>query len=303
MENNTVVQATDAETAAYLRGLASRPPQLGSSSGGPLHELFKAKAAARAKFTPIVRSKSVTVRTKDGRSYTFEYADLDAVLSATMPALSAHGLDLMWLGPMDDSKGGAKLSCLLTHESGAYICVDMMLPPCNSPQDRGSQLTYARRYQAQCILGVASEEDDDGNAAAGNDAVVSGRKPSAPRQEPRRAPQAPAPKAEPKAITGDKNEQTLSPVKTDKNTDAPIEPRVESDADDIGALSDGDIRQACASAGQVLGVHGNPTQAAKLCIAITGKPSKELDRAGWELLLRGLRERVNAQAAESAAAL
>ena len=42
-------------------------------------------------------------------------------------------------------------------------------------QEYGSAITYARRYALVAILGVASEEDDDGNAASGNTAKTRGK--------------------------------------------------------------------------------------------------------------------------------
>jgi hypothetical protein len=188
---------------------------LGARTGGPLAELFKAKAKARAGFGAIQRTREVTVRTKDGRSYAFKYAPLDTVLDACLPALAAQGLDLCWLMQPADA-GGATLTCLLTHASGAFVAMDMLLPPVGGPQERGSQITYGRRYQAQCILGVASEEDDDGNAAAGNDAQVSERAPAKrPNDKPqpvklqevgRSARQAEAPREAPK------QQQDLAPA-------------------------------------------------------------------------------------------
>jgi hypothetical protein len=47
-------------------------------------------------------------------------------------------------------------------------------PTKHDPQGQGSAITYARRYALQAIVGVAADDDDDGNAA-------SAPKPSAPR--------------------------------------------------------------------------------------------------------------------------
>jgi len=37
-----------------------------------------------------------------------------------------------------------------------------------NPQYIGSAISYARRYALSAILGLATDEDDDGNAASGN---------------------------------------------------------------------------------------------------------------------------------------
>lgn len=153
---------------------------------GDMAPLFGAKAKARGAFAPIVKKCNVDVTNKEGKKlYSFQYADLDAILDATSGAMSENGLDLSWF-LSDAPDGGRSLRCILAHSSGAFIESIVTIPPQDGPQELGSALTYARRYQAGCVLGVAPEKDDDGNAAAGQVAL--------PRQEPRRTPPAPAPK-------------------------------------------------------------------------------------------------------------
>lgn len=152
---------------------------------GDMAPLFGAKAKARGAFAPIVKKCNVDVTSKEGKKlYSFQYADLDAILDATSGAMSENGLDLSWF-LSDAPDGGRSLRCILAHSSGAFIESIVTIPPQDGPQELGSALTYARRYQAGCVLGVAPEKDDDGNAAAGQVAVP---------KEVRRTPPAPAPK-------------------------------------------------------------------------------------------------------------
>ena len=55
----------------------------------------------------------------------------------------------------------------LIHTSGQWISGEYWLNPAkpNDPQALGSATTYARRYALSALVGVCSEEDDDGNAA------------------------------------------------------------------------------------------------------------------------------------------
>jgi hypothetical protein len=53
----------------------------------------------------------------------------------------------------------------LIHESGEFIESEMILPSHPEPQKFGSLITYYKRYQLQALLGVNTEEDDDGNSA------------------------------------------------------------------------------------------------------------------------------------------
>jgi hypothetical protein len=162
--------------------------------------LFKALAKAQGEYKPISRSRKVKVKTRTGDEYTFDYAPLEEVISSTLPALNANGIGWICLRA-DGEPGVADLHTMLTHESGAFMHVVEKLSTMAVNQDGseypmkqqefGSQLTYRRRYQYQCLAGCSPEYDDDGNKADGNEAV-----PAARRQEQRREPPAPKPRQE-----------------------------------------------------------------------------------------------------------
>jgi hypothetical protein len=97
-----------------------------------------------------------------------KYADLEAVSHACRALLNKAGIVVIQLPLTLDNKAGCKT--LLVHsESGTTIENELLLPLAkNDPQAAGSCITYARRYSLASIIGlVASEEDDDGNAASG----------------------------------------------------------------------------------------------------------------------------------------
>lgn len=119
-------------------------------------ELVKALVAARKAFTPVLRDSTAQVGAN--RSYT--YADLAAVLEATMPALLAHGLVVVQAIDVPSSA----LITRLVHVSGEWIESGYLLPLDAAPQQLGSALTYGRRYSLQAVLCLAAE-DDDGAAA------------------------------------------------------------------------------------------------------------------------------------------
>lgn len=119
-----------------------------------LGPLAAALAKAQAEFPAIVRDKEV-----DSRSYKFKYAPLDSVISAVRPALAKNGLAFAQILDGDD------LVTMLLHESGAVLQGRVGLPREGTVQQLGSAITYLRRYALQAILGVAAEEDDDGEAA------------------------------------------------------------------------------------------------------------------------------------------
>lgn len=63
--------------------------------------------------------------------------------------------------------GVNSLVTVLMHESGEFMeSTVQMSPKENTPQGQGSAITYMRRYALSAILGLATEEDDDGNSAS-----------------------------------------------------------------------------------------------------------------------------------------
>lgn len=151
---------------------------------GPLHELFAAKAKARRAFKAIVKNRHVKVQTDRG-PYEFDYATLDSVRASVDDALSDNGLDLfhVWC---DGPEGQQELHAILSHASGAMIKSVLTFSKTQEFQSRGetirrpmkhqevgSLLTYWERYSTVALLGVASEAEDDGNAADGNSVLES----------------------------------------------------------------------------------------------------------------------------------
>lgn len=125
--------------------------------------LAAALAKAQAKFGPVKRDKKVVVQKKTGGTYEFRYAPLDTVLDAVRQPLADNGLVVVQI--LDDGD----LVTTLLHESGAAMSGRVALPNTNDMQGYGSAITYLRRYAIQALLGIAAEEDDDGNRALGND--------------------------------------------------------------------------------------------------------------------------------------
>src|SRR5262245_16559073 len=118
-------------------------------------------AAAQAEFPPIERSKTVRVRTKDGGSYTFAYAPLDAILAAIRPVLAKHGLAT--IQPLENPAGTPSIRTELRHKDGATLAHSWPIGEIPaSPQALGSLLTYLRRYALCAMLAIAAEEDTDG---------------------------------------------------------------------------------------------------------------------------------------------
>jgi hypothetical protein len=120
-------------------------------------ELAKALAVFQGSVTSIVHN----AEGQEGhRKYT--YATLSALLDAVRAPLSANGLSVVQL------VGDSTLTTRLLHVSGESIESTMPLSFAGrTMREIGSQITYCRRYQLGAILNLASEADDDGEAANG----------------------------------------------------------------------------------------------------------------------------------------
>lgn len=133
--------------------------------------LYAALAKAQGEFTPLAKNREVEITMKSGGRYKFRYADLEAVLSATRPALSSNGLAVIQrIAPVP----GANFSELVTailHQDGGLIESSIQLPS-NSGGDiknYGATISYLRRYAISSLLCVAADDDldEDGQEAGG----------------------------------------------------------------------------------------------------------------------------------------
>ena len=114
-------------------------------------------AKAQAEFSPIVMDK-------ENPHFKSKYASIKATLAATRPALNKYGLVVTTRPKIDGEEIVAETQIVYKGRvliSGTWPIGKRTLPP----QPQGSANTYARRYSTQDLLGVAAEEDDDGNAA------------------------------------------------------------------------------------------------------------------------------------------
>jgi hypothetical protein len=90
-----------------------------------------------------------------------KYAGLDMVIAKTIPVLAKHKLAILQFPIEEDG-----LETIVLHESGEYLSERFIMKPVSGkPQDKGSAISYARRYAWCSILGIATEDDDGNNAS------------------------------------------------------------------------------------------------------------------------------------------
>jgi hypothetical protein len=125
-------------------------------------ESIKELATALSKFQGEVKNPANTANNPFFKS---KYAPLNDVLNLVRPILSKNGLSVVQ-APSGDGENIIVTTTLL-HESGEYIEFTPLVLKADKPtaQGAGSAITYARRYALSAILGISSEDDDDGNGA------------------------------------------------------------------------------------------------------------------------------------------
>lgn len=117
-------------------------------------EIAKALAQFQAKVEKV---------TKDATNPFFKskYASLENVIDTVAAPMILNGLSF---AQFPDGDG---LTTIIMHESGEWISATAKLElKGHTPQDQGSAITYMRRYALSAALGLATEDDDDGNAAS-----------------------------------------------------------------------------------------------------------------------------------------
>jgi len=95
------------------------------------------------------------------------YATLHSVMNACRDALLDHGI---WLTqyPVSVEANQLGLVTKVVHaETGQWQASLLTMPlPKNDPQGYGSAMTYARRYGLSALIGIVTENDDDGEMAS-----------------------------------------------------------------------------------------------------------------------------------------
>lgn len=151
----------DGEIVPEFRSTVRRSPEL--------DKLLPALIKAQKEFGPIVKGKENDAYTRGQKKS--KYADLAAVVDATLPHLNAYGLTIVQHVQGHHVTRETVVTTTLFHESGQFLESDLTVPSTNQqgrfdPQTVASGSTYARRYAWLGITGTAPE-DDDGNAASG----------------------------------------------------------------------------------------------------------------------------------------
>lgn len=93
-----------------------------------------------------------------------KYADLAEIIEVSKTVLFNNGMAI--IQSPGSCENTASVTCRIIHISGQWLEGTITLPLAqNNPQQAGSAITYARRYQLAALMNMA-QEDDDGQSAS-----------------------------------------------------------------------------------------------------------------------------------------
>ena len=118
-----------------------------------------------------------------------KYATLTSIWDACRKELSGNSIAVVQ-APSTGDDGSVVLTTRVIHSSGQWLESSMACRPAKfDAQSIGSVTTYLKKYMLAAMVGVAPDDDDDGESAmgrGGNEFTPSARQsPSKPRQTPK----------------------------------------------------------------------------------------------------------------------
>ena len=101
---------------------------------------------------------------KESKGFAHKYTTFDKLVQYLRPILSKHGISFIQM-PCGDNENVGVIT-LYMHTSGEYIYSKIetqIIQAQNKYQSMGSAITYFKRYSLASFVGIASDEDTDGN--------------------------------------------------------------------------------------------------------------------------------------------
>lgn len=125
-----------------------------------IDQIAKALAAFQRDMPVLPKTRTAKIYGKGG-TRTYTYADISDLLQAALPVLSKHGLSVTQMTEVRD--GYLYLRTVVLHTSGQWMAGIYPVSEFTAHQVMGASMTYSRRYALSAALGVASDEDVDGD--------------------------------------------------------------------------------------------------------------------------------------------
>ena len=104
-----------------------------------------------------------------------KYATLDTIIETIRPVLAQHGLAIVQSATPNEAGTAITVTTTIIHTSGETVAGSAYIPLAKlDPQGAGAALTYGRRFSLSAVLGLAVDDDDDGNTASGTKGRAAG---------------------------------------------------------------------------------------------------------------------------------
>ncbi len=131
-------------------------------------EYYKAMANFRKRVPVLPKDKTVRFKNSDGSFTEYHHTSLGKMMEICNPILGECGLDVDWDNVQED--GRIICTATVTHELGYSKSTSLSGGPDtsgkkNTIQQTVSATTYLKRSTMGSLLGLASEDDDDGRGA------------------------------------------------------------------------------------------------------------------------------------------
>lgn len=152
-----------------MEAIATLPPPASKKPEAELSMFFSTVemgewAAAMAKAQGMMENAA---KSANNPHFGSKYADLASVMDVCRGPLAANDIALTQ-PPATTKDGRVRIVTMLLHKSGQCLTGTLEMPVNGqTAQNIGSAITYGRRYSLMGMLGLAGDDDDDGNAASG----------------------------------------------------------------------------------------------------------------------------------------
>lgn len=137
-----------------------------AATSGEVNELSEAMALAFGQLTNVVRNKvsHFAKKGKDGTPIP-DYADLASCFDCIRKAYSANGLSILQTFHPYGEDGTIYLVTTVRHKSGQFERSYLPMAGKIPPQELAKAATYLKRIALCAIVGIAADDDDDGEQA------------------------------------------------------------------------------------------------------------------------------------------
>ena len=149
-----------------------------------INEIAEALANFQSSVLTISKNKTAKVSTKGGGSYSYNYADIADVLQSIRVDLSNNGLSVSQFPENENIivnnivQEYVVVTTKIMHKSGQWLqssikgCISANQGRMSNMQGIGSITTYLRRYSLASMLGLATDDDVDGNISGGGQSNI-----------------------------------------------------------------------------------------------------------------------------------